>query len=272
MYQKKHDSSVSRLIDETTAEYFLNLGIQSHDKVHDEDDVKYIITDKWQSRVFLANYQNSDVDLWVKKIISKAIGLKLPLLWYVSPNTIPKNLGKHLKRNGFVQQGEWSAMEMDLNLDEHHNLPQNMFKEVESPREMEQWIQILVEGFNFDENLSKLYREYFTKIPLENNKCKNYLGFYEGKPVSSVAIYTGKSAIGVFYLSTVPEIRNKGMGKLMMYNIMDEARNLGYSTMILQASSMGYPLYKRIGFKKRHTTMIYKLNPSKIINYVNSTK
>lgn len=249
---------ISRLIDETTADYFLKLGSLSNDNVHDDEDVKYIITDKWQSRVFLANYNDSDADAEIKKIVSYYDGLEPPILWYVSPNTCPENLERHLESNSFVYQGNWKAMATDLTIHRRYKLPEDMFRVVEDPDGMMEWTEVLVKSFQFDEKLSNLYTEYFTRIPLENSKIKYYMGFSDCKPVASAALYAGKNAAGVFYLSTIPEAREKGIGTGMMYHLIDESKNLGYKEMILQASSLGYPIYKRIGFEKYHTTKIYK--------------
>jgi predicted GNAT family acetyltransferase len=47
----------------------------------------------------------------------------------------------------------------------------------------------------------------------------------------------------------VPEARGKGIGATMTLKPLQEARSMGYGVGILQSSEMGYPVYKRLGFK-----------------------
>lgn len=45
------------------------------------------------------------------------------------------------------------------------------------------------------------------------------------------------------------DYRGNGIGKKLMNEIISFANNKGYETCVLIASSMGYPLYKKLGFK-----------------------
>ncbi len=54
-------------------------------------------------------------------------------------------------------------------------------------------------------------------------------------------------------------MRRKRIAKSLVCHILSEAKNKGYAISVLQASAMGYPLYKKIGFKKYYTTKIYNI-------------
>jgi len=48
---------------------------------------------------------------------------------------------------------------------------------------------------------------------------------------------------------TFPGYRNQGIGAELLKRIVEEAKQLGYKKITLNASEMGRPLYEKYGFK-----------------------
>lgn len=175
----------------------------------------------------------------------------------------PKNLEKILKDHGFNYQNNWRSMAIDLKtVSERFNVPEGMtIKEVLNLEDLKIWTDVLVKSFEFP-IIVESYKKYFINAGLENLNFHYYLGLSNDKPVSSSVLFKGDKTTGIFYIGTIPEAQGKGMAKTMIYYILNKARNEGYDISILQASEMGYPMYKKIGFKEYYTTKIYKLeNP-----------
>lgn len=59
----------------------------------------------------------------------------------------------------------------------------------------------------------------------------------------------------IMNMYTVPMYRNLGIGAELFKRIVDEAKQLGYRKITLNATEMGRPLYERYGFKETHTAM-----------------
>ncbi len=59
------------------------------------------------------------------------------------------------------------------------------------------------------------------------------------------------AGVAVLYnVGTLPEFRGRGLGKLVSVAAMEAGRADGYRLGVLQATSMGEPLYRAIGFEK----------------------
>ena len=54
---------------------------------------------------------------------------------------------------------------------------------------------------------------------------------------------------GLYNISTMPEFRRKGIGKVFTQILMDKARLDGFDWCILHASPIGQPIYEKIGFE-----------------------
>ena len=67
-------------------------------------------------------------------------------------------------------------------------------------------------------------------------------------------VLDGKVAY-VMNMYTCPNYRNKGIGTELFNKIVDEAKQLGYKKITLNASDAGRPLYEKYGFKDTHTGM-----------------
>ncbi|HML05216.1 MAG TPA: GNAT family N-acetyltransferase [Methanobacterium sp.] len=253
-----NSQKISRLIEYNTAEFFLNLGYLNEDEVLDTPQIKYIFAKNWQSRVFMGNFDETEASKNILKVISRLKELKIPVLWFISPMSKPKNLQNLLKEHGFTYQNKWKAMAIDLKtIQGKFNIPENLeIKEVNSIKELKTWANVLVKSFEFP--LIESYKKYFINAGTKDLNFNYYLGFFSGKPVSTSILFKGKEATGIFYVGTIPEFRKKGIAQAMVNHLLNEAISGDYNISVLQASEMGYPLYKKIGFKEYYVTDIYR--------------
>jgi GNAT superfamily N-acetyltransferase len=100
--------------------------------------------------------------------------------------------------------------------------------------------------------------EYFRKslcestfvswVALDNDEiiATSGLSFSEVPPFSP--IIDGKVAY-IMNMVTFPSYRNQGIGAELLKKIVEEAKQLGYKKITLNASEMGRPLYEKYGFK-----------------------
>ena len=253
------EEDTANLIEYNTAKFFLNLGRLNGDEICDTPEIKYIFTKNWFSRIFMANFNESEMSTSIEQIVSRIKKLNISASWYITPQSCPVNLQNTLKDYGFTYKDDWNAMAIDLgNVPESFDFPEGMaIKEVLNLDELETWTDILVKSFEFHE-IVQSYKKYFINAGLERPNSHYYLGFLNGNPIATGVLFDGEGAAGLFYIGTVPEARKQGISKAMVSYLLSTAKKKGYPISVLQASEMGYPVYKKIGFKKYYTTKIYR--------------
>ena len=69
-------------------------------------------------------------------------------------------------------------------------------------------------------------------------------------PIATSALVLDAGVAGIYAVATLPEARRKGIGRMMSMRALLDARQQGYRVGVLQASAMGYPVYKQIGFRE----------------------
>jgi len=60
----------------------------------------------------------------------------------------------------------------------------------------------------------------------------------------------------IMNMVTFPNYRNRGIGTELLKRIVEEAKQLGYKKITLNASEMGKPLYEKYGFRDVHNAMV----------------
>jgi hypothetical protein len=80
---------------------------------------------------------------------------------------------------------------------------------------------------------------------------------WEGdRPLATAQILLGHGVAGVYYVGTVEAARGRGLAELVTRTVTNLGFDLGARMVTLQASSMGDPIYRRMGYREiyRYTT------------------
>ena len=197
------------------------------------------------------NLRPEEVDDLLENIIAKARSRKVNLHCWVTQDTKPVNLAEYLTTHGFTRVGEPAGMAIDLNeIDEDAHTPVG-FRIVEASDDatIKTWCQVTCAGFGIPEIAVLSVLEWITMDIKMKQPIKLYLGLLDGKPVASM-YYLGEGVAGIYFVATLSEARNQGIGHAITQKPLLDARALGYRVGILQASDMGKPVYLRLGFKE----------------------
>lgn len=76
-----------------------------------------------------------------------------------------------------------------------------------------------------------------------------YFGEIEGEVVGTVALWDYDTDGILAWVATLPEARGRGVSTSLCAHAVAEAGERGMETTTLQATKLGYPVYKRIGYR-----------------------
>ncbi len=90
----------------------------------------------------------------------------------------------------------------------------------------------------------------FGRHLLDREDLGYFLARLEGQPVgTSVAVRTNNVG-GIYSVGTAVDARRRGVGTAVTWAAIDAIRGWGCEAVVLQASAMGYPVYRSMGFEE----------------------
>jgi GNAT superfamily N-acetyltransferase len=213
----------------------------------------------WPDCIYRADFENLSIKKEinsVKKLIQKG---KVPNGWTVGPLTKPKNVGKFLEKFGFSNVYQQTGMAVELKDLENIEIKINdlMIEKVNNEESLIQWSKVISRVFGIKVDFDLLKFLYLQEEP------HFYLGKFEGKSVSTLMLYLSSGVAGLHAVSTLPEYRSKGFGLSISRTALINALNMGYYVGVLQASSLGENVYRKLGFEKYCDIISYALNINK---------
>ncbi len=167
--------------------------------------------------------------------------------WVEGPGGIT---GQHLMSRGLTFNVGGSAMAAEVRSvqDGAPTLAGLEIVLVEDRTALDPWIQVMRVGFGLPEQANRQLLELFAAVALEP-PMHTYLAMLDGRPVATSQLFLGAGVAGVYNVTCLPDARGRGIGAAVTRTPLLEARRQGYDLSILQASDLGYPVYRRLGFQ-----------------------
>ena len=138
--------------------------------------------------------------------------------------------------------------------------PDFKFHLVEDQAQLEVWAQTAFAGFELKPEVRKKFFESVNNFDIvHSHQLFLYLGSMGDLPVSTSLLFLGEGVAGIYWVSTIPEARNKGLGSAVTYKTVMEAKRIGYPVAVLEASEMGFKVYRGLGFKEYFRFGLYGL-------------
>lgn len=119
---------------------------------------------------------------------------------------------------------------------------------VENGETLQQWIHIASIGFDVPEEYEKVWYDFFVEAVFDL-PFRTYLALLNGQPVATSQLFLSAGVAGIYNVTCIPEARGQGIGAAITLAPALAARGMGYRIGILQASDLGYRVYRRLGFQ-----------------------
>jgi hypothetical protein len=175
----------------------------------------------------------------------------LPFHWYLGPDFQPANLGDLLVTHGIGHNEDEPGMAADL-FSRNFDLPtvSNLsISQVMTEDQVRQWSRTTYCGAP-EEAIQGVFTAN-SGLPLDQPRpLRLYLGTLDGEPVATSALFFAAGVAYIGRIVTVHAFRQRGIGTAITLHTMLEACRAGYRIAVLNASSMGINIYRRLGFKE----------------------
>jgi GNAT superfamily N-acetyltransferase len=127
---------------------------------------------------------------------------------------------------------------------------------VEDGETLREWIHVASVGFHVPEEFENTWYDFFVEAVFDT-PFRNYLALLNGQPVGTSQLFLSAGVAGVYNVTCLPEARGQGIGAAITLAPLQDARAQGYRVGILQASTMGYRVYQRLGFQDYGKLSVY---------------
>ena len=176
------------------------------------------------------------------------------VFWWAGPSAEPADLGARIVSHGFepyelgapgqvadLAQLDWGALA---------RVPQGFLADrVHDDRTLELFGRTFVEAFEIPEWAGRAWVDATRSFGVGRSPWELYVGWLDGRPVSTNMLFFGAGVATVFAIGTVADARGQGIGAAITLHGLAEARERGYRYAVLFATEKGAPVYRRIGFR-----------------------
>lgn len=262
-----NEHAVINAIEANMFSFWMNYGRRPEREAFEDERLMYFVTGVPHplfNAVFRAQFTVSQIEPTISEIIHHYSARRMPMFWWTGPQTLPSNLGDYLQRQGLRGGEKTPGMAMMLS-----DLPDNVpvpddfqIEVVEDMAALGQWIEVVAAGNDVPATMHEALLELEAGRGFDGPLAsRRYLGKLNGVPVTASALHLDVGVAGIYAVATLQEARGKGLGAAITLQPLLDARTAGYKVGILQASEMGYGVYKRLGFKDYCALEIYMLLP-----------
>lgn len=218
------------------------------------------VPDHFMNLVVCTELPSEGADELIENALNHFRSLKIRKLSWLAQEGMPAaEIRKYLLSHGLTFSESFAAeMAADLlSIPEDLPMPAGLkIVRVEDKETLQEWIHVASIGFEVAEEYEKVWYEFFAEAVFEQ-PFWTYLALLNGQPVGTSQLFLSAGVAGIYNVTCVPEARGQGIGAAITQAPLLDAGAIGYRIGILQASSLGARVYRRLGFQDFGKLSVY---------------
>jgi GNAT superfamily N-acetyltransferase len=127
--------------------------------------------------------------------------------------------------------------------------PPGLRIETATPGTLERWHRASAVGFGLQDSARDLPGDLIPEGVARDPDVRLFGGFLGDESVASSLAIRSEHVVGVYSVGTMEAARRRGIGSAMAWAAVTAGREWGSEAAILQASEMGEPVYRAMGFQ-----------------------
>lgn len=177
----------------------------------------------------------------------------LPWRWVVGPTSRPGDLADRLEARGLERRWpSMPAMAVDLDgLEDRSWTPRDgRVTEVLTRDDLAAWLGVRRANLHLDDATMAAWARAHGETPFgPGSALRHFVGWLGERPVAGASVFRGAGVAGIYHVDTLEAARGRGFGKAVTQAALTTARNEGDRLGVLNASALGLPAYRRLGFR-----------------------
>ena len=271
--EPRTDTSDRGLIDAIEADQLASRITDSEITVetHLDPDVAWALApmaDTFRNVVLAARMSDGDADHRIAELIAAYEAAGTGFIWWVGPSDTPADLRSRLTTAGLRLEGTAPAMAAnlaDVPLDEAP--PEGLaIAPVTDAETLDEFLSIIVadwlewtggEPTPVQQRTLDAWRRDIPPRLAHEPVPLRWIGRMDGRVVATSRIAVGAGVAGLYAISTLAAYRSRGIGRAMTIAALRAAASIGLRIGVLQASELGYGVYRRLGFRELFQYEVY---------------
>lgn len=196
----------------------------------------------------------------IEAVTSRFRRVQRPFTWWVGPADRPASLGQALLDAGFRAQGTEPGMAADLEaLPPAALAPRGLrIARARTAAQLRDFAAVLASlATPPDPAVLRFYEAAAPAILAPDSPIGAYVGYLGDVAVASAEVTLAGGVAGLYSVAVLAPYRRQGIGTAMTLAPLLDARADGWRTAVLQASSEGERVYRRLGFRAMGTFTEY---------------
>ncbi len=232
-------------------------------EIHDDEECCWTISDlpfPLFNSVLRARLTAERADAAIDERIAACRRRHVPMLWWTGPSSRPDDLeDRLLDRDFFLEPAHGMAMELgdympgngERGTGSGERGTEITIEPVRDRVTLETWTRVLCHAFGAPDAFGAAFAELAIVIGLDwTSPFRHYLARLNGEPAATCSLFFGAGVAGIYDVSTIPERRKRGLGRLVTHYALQHAREAGCRMAILHSSSHGRNMYRSLGFEE----------------------
>ena len=215
--------------------------------------------DHFMNLVVCTDVPGEGIDDLVRDALDHFRSLNIRKLSWLADEGVPATeLRKSLLDQG-LSFAESFATEMAIDVNELRDAPEAAGLEiglVDDEDSLRKWIHVASVGFGVPAEAEEIWFEFYNYAACDS-PFHTYLALLNGRPVATSQLFTSAGVAGIYSVSCLPDARGQGIGAAITHRALLDARRMEYRVGILQASLIGYNVYRRLGFEDHGSLSVY---------------
>lgn len=179
--------------------------------------------------------------------------LDLPTSVFLSDASPSESAAKELSDLGYEHVGAIPVMTVRNVELSPTQLPEGVEFRPVYPESFDPWIDALELGYG----LPRALCEMCALLDRGEAELRAYGAYRDGRVLSTSLLFLHDGLAGIYCVATLPEERGKGIASHMTAEPLRLAAKEGYEYGTLQASTAGYPIYRKLGFEDCSSIPMY---------------